>query len=63
MRRPMNDTNEIVEIDLQKLFMRYLANWWLIVFCGLFIPASIARTTPSLNLYISSSFVIKVRWI
>ena len=35
MRRAMNDTNEVMEIDLQKLFMRWLANWWIIVLCGL----------------------------
>lgn len=35
MRKAMNDTNEVVEIDLQKLFIRWLANWWIIVLCGL----------------------------
>lgn len=40
MRRPINDTNEVMEIDLQKLLMRYLANWWLIVFCGLFFACA-----------------------
>lgn len=39
MRR-MNDSNEVIEIDLQKLFMRWLANWWLIVFCGFFFAAA-----------------------
>lgn len=39
MRR-MNEQNEMIEIDLQKLFMRYLEKWWLIVFCGLFFAAS-----------------------
>ena len=29
-----------MEIDLQKLLMRYLANWWLIVFCGLFFACA-----------------------
>ena len=36
MRKSMNDANEVIEIDLQKLFMRWLANWWLIAFCGIF---------------------------
>ena len=39
MRR-MKEQNEMIEIDLQKLFMRYLEKWWLIVFCGLFFALS-----------------------
>lgn len=36
----MNDANEVIEIDLQKLFMRWLANWWLIAFCGIFFACA-----------------------
>lgn len=40
MRKSINDANEVIEIDLQKLLMRYMERWWLIVFCGLFFAAS-----------------------
>lgn len=39
MRR-MNEANEMIEIDLQKLFMRWLEKWWLIAFCGIFFACS-----------------------
>lgn len=32
--------NDVVQIDLQKLFMRYLEKWWLIAFCGIFFALS-----------------------
>lgn len=35
MRRQMNETNDVMEIDLQKLLMRYLEKWWLIALCGI----------------------------
>lgn len=31
----MNESNEMIEIDLQKLFMRWLEKWWLIALCGI----------------------------
>lgn len=36
MRKSTNDANEMIEIDLQKLFMRWLEKWWIIAFCGIF---------------------------
>jgi len=40
MRKNMNETNDVFEIDLQKLFLRWLANWWLIAFCGIFFACA-----------------------
>lgn len=30
----LNDTHDVVEIDLQKLLLAYLRRWWLIVLCA-----------------------------
>ncbi|MBR5285009.1 MAG: hypothetical protein IKU27_08200 [Clostridia bacterium] len=40
MRKSINDANDAIEIDLQKLLMRWLANWWLIMFCGIFFACA-----------------------
>lgn len=40
MRKNLNETNDTIEIDLHKLFLRWLANWWLIAFCGIFFACA-----------------------
>ena len=33
----MNERNDVIEIDLQKLLMAYLRRWWLIVLSALIV--------------------------
>lgn len=40
MRKAMNDTSEVIEIDLKKLFMRWLSNWWIIALCGILFASA-----------------------
>lgn len=37
MKETMNKGREDMEIDLQKLLMVYLKNWWIILLCGLIV--------------------------
>jgi capsular polysaccharide biosynthesis protein len=39
MRETIDERNEGLEIDLQKLIMAYLRKWWLILLCGIILAA------------------------
>ena len=39
MRETIDERNEGLEIDLQKLIMAYLRKWWLILLCGVVLAA------------------------
>lgn len=57
----MNAANDVIEIDLQKLFMRWLTNWWIIMFCGiLFATASLVYTKQYITPKYKASVTIYV---
>ena len=57
----MNETPEIIEIDLRKLLLSYLHKWWLIVLCALLVGgASLLYTMKMVTPLYQASVTIYV---